>query len=114
MFLVIERMQNLHFHLPKSLVAGVVVCLSFASSAQDGRQEFVFRQQTPMGGDALILMPAKKRIQLMATPESKELEGVRQIRIGGDEFLRGPDGNPFRFYPRELKFRFSIGQRVTL
>ncbi|HUR37805.1 MAG TPA: hypothetical protein VM009_08305, partial [Terriglobales bacterium] len=46
--------------------------------------------------------------------ECKELEGVRQIRVGDDEFLRGPDGNPFRFYPRELKFRFSIGQRVTL
>ena len=92
---------------------GAAISLAVALSAQNIRQEFVFRQHTPMGGDALILMPAKQRIQLMATLDSKDLEGVRQIREGEDEFLRGPDGGPFRFYPQELKFRFSIGSKVT-
>ncbi len=99
-----------------ALLVAVLLGLAAAvldSAAQDGRQEFIFRQYTPMGGDALILMPAKQRLQLLATLESKELEGVRQIRLGKDEFLRGPDGGPFRFYPRELRFRLSIGQRIT-
>lgn len=92
--------------------AATVVLLSVALVAQ-ARQEFVFRQRTPMGGDALILMPAKKRLQLMATLESKDLEGVRQVREGDDEYLRAPDGGQYEFYPPELKFRFSIGQRLT-
>lgn len=107
-------MQNLLVLPRKSFFLGVTLCAALALSAQDGRQEFVFRQHTPMGGDALILMPAKQRLQLMATLESKELEGVRQIRQGKDEFLRAPDGGPFRFYPRELKFRFSVGRKITI
>jgi len=91
-----------------------IVSISFTGAAQDGRQEFIFRQHTPMGGDALILMPAKQRLQLLATLDSKELEGVRQIRYGKDEYLRGPDGAPFRFYPRDLGFRLSIGRKITL
>lgn len=112
MFPISVRMQNLHPGLPQPRLVAVALCLTFVLSAQD-RQEFVFRDRTPMGGDALILMPSKKRLQLLATLESKELEGVRQIRYGQDEYLRGPDGGPFRFYPRELRFRFSIGQKVT-
>lgn len=106
-------MQNLLVPARRWLLLVAVAGVSFASAAQDGRQEFIFRHHTPMGGDALILMPAKQRLQLLATLESKELEGVRQIRHGKDEFLRGPDGNPFRHYPRELRFRFSIGSKVT-
>ena len=105
-------MQNLQSGMRKSRLLATALCLSFALAAQE-RQEFVFRDRTPMGGDALILMPAKKRLQLVATLESKELEGVRQIHYGRDEFLRGPDGGPFRFYPHELRFRFRIGQKVT-
>ncbi|HUS19196.1 MAG TPA: hypothetical protein VMZ25_06065 [Terriglobales bacterium] len=88
--------------------------MAIYSSAQQARQIFTFRHHTPMGGDAVILMPAKERIQLMATLESKELEGVRQIRDGKDEYLRAADGGPFRFYPSELKFRFSIGKKILL
>jgi hypothetical protein len=112
MLLVTAWMQNLLIPARNSLLLSAMVCLAFGSSAQELRQEFVFRQHTPMGGDALILMPAKKRIQLLATLDSKELEGVRQIRQGQDHFLRAPDGGPFRFYPEELKFRFSIGQNL--
>jgi hypothetical protein len=114
-------MQNLPTPVLRLLsfgaVFGVVLLaiapLRLTSFAQETRQEFIFRHFTPMGGDALILMPAKQRLQLLATLESKELEGVRQIREGKDEFLRGPDGGPFRYYPRELRFRLSIGQKVT-
>ena len=111
MFPIPVRMQNLQPDSGKWLVAAAL-CATLALAAQE-RREFVFRHHTPMGGDSLILMPSKKRVQLLATLESKELEGVRQIRYGQDEFLRGPDGGPFRFYPQELKFRFSIGQKVT-
>jgi hypothetical protein len=104
------RMQKLQ---PGRYRAVLVALLLIGLLEAQVRQEFIFRQRTPMGGDSLILLPAKKRIQLVATLESKELEGVRQIRYGSDEFLRGPDGEPFRFYPRELKFRFSIGAKVT-
>lgn len=111
MFPISVRMQNLQSG-SRPWLAAAILCLTLVVAAQD-RREFVFRHHTPMGGDALILLPSKKRLQLLATLESKELEGVRQIRYGRDEFLRGPDGGPFRFYPKELRFRFSIGQKVT-
>ncbi len=110
------RTSGLRLLSSGALVGAVLLAfasVSLISVAQDGRQEFIFRQYTPMGGDALILMPAKQRLQLLATLESKELEGVRQIREGKDEFLRRPDGGPFQYYPRELRFRLSIGQKVT-
>lgn len=106
-------MQNLLVPDPKSVVTALVVCLAIAAPAQNGRQEVIFRTHTPMGGDALILMPAKQKLQLLATMEAKELEGVRQINDGRDQYLRGPDGEPFRHYPRELRFRFSIGKKVA-
>ncbi|MEO6119564.1 MAG: hypothetical protein ABIP12_02650 [Terriglobales bacterium] len=110
---VAARMQNLQVPARRLLLLVALASVTFTSAAQDKRQEFIFRHHTPMGGDALILMPAKQRLQVLATLESKELEGVRQIRIGKDEFLRGPDGTPFRHYPRELRFRFSIGRKVV-
>lgn len=112
MFAVPVRMQKLQSGPRRTLFGIGVLSLTLVLAAQD-RQEFVFRHLTPMGGDAVILMPARQKIQLMATLESKELEGVRQIRYGRDEFLRGPKGEPVPFYPRELRFRFSIGKRVV-
>lgn len=113
-------MQNLLSSARRSFLPGLltglalatIASVSLSSVAQEGRQEFIFRHYTPMGGDSLMLMPAKERLQVLATLQSKELEGVRQIRVGQDEFLRGPDGAPFRYYPRELGFRLSIGHRL--
>lgn len=111
MFTVPVRMQNLQTGRLRPSAAGLILLLTLAASGQQ-RQESIFRTMTPMGGDTVQLMPAKTRIQIMASMESKELEGVRQIRDGQDEFLRAPDGSAFVWYPKELKFRFSIGSKM--
>ncbi|HUQ49784.1 MAG TPA: hypothetical protein VM056_03635 [Terriglobales bacterium] len=112
MFPIPVQMQNLHIGRIRLVVAGLLLALVLTASGQQ-RQESVFRTITPMGGDTVQLMPAKARLQILASMESKELEGVRQIRDGEDEFLRGPDGSAFKWYPKDLKFRFSIGSSLV-
>lgn len=113
MFPVPVRMQKLQSGWCRTLLASAAASLLVLALPAQDRREFVFRQLTPMGGDAVILMPARQKIQLMATLEAKELEGVRQIKYGDDVFLRGPNGESIRYYPRELRFRFSIGKKVV-
>ncbi|HUQ50381.1 MAG TPA: hypothetical protein VM056_06680 [Terriglobales bacterium] len=106
------QMQNLHTGRLRPAAAGLLLVLVLTASGQK-RQESIFRTITPMGGDTVQLMPAKARLQILASMESKELEGVRQIRDGADEFLRGPDGRAFMWYPKDLKFRFTIGSSMV-
>jgi hypothetical protein len=67
----------------------------------------------PLGGDSILLEPAKQRLNMLATVECKDFEKIKIVGMGRDRKVLDLDGNPLRYFPRELIFRFTIGARTA-
>jgi hypothetical protein len=67
----------------------------------------------PLGGDSIMLQPAKQRLNMLVTVESKGFDNVRLHGTGRSRSVTDLNGNPVRYYPRELSFRFTIGSRTS-
>src|SRR5437879_216196 len=97
------------FLLPLTLFGGFARAQSVASA--EGAQ---LHAAMPLGGDSILLEPAKQRLNMLATVECKEFENIRIVGLGRDRKVLDLEGNPLRNYPRELIFRFTIGSRTTI
>ena len=79
-----------------------------AVSQQRAVQEARFAKITPLGADAIRLMPANKILGLMVSVESAKLRNARVLNVEGRKVVEGGDGNEIKNYPDDLSFRVTI------
>jgi len=93
------RRVTLRFIVAATCLAGTVV-------PQTMRHRFLARM--PLDSELIQLMPAKQSYTMMLTWDCRELENWQMLRSADKTVIRDADGNEVKFYPRELRFRFTI------
>ncbi|MCU1286670.1 MAG: hypothetical protein JWO13_3020 [Acidobacteriales bacterium] len=83
---------------------------ALAQNPDDGTQ---LHAAMPLGGDSIILQPAKRRLNMLATVECKDFENIKLVGTGGTKKVLDTDGNPVKQYPPELGVRFTVGSRTV-
>jgi hypothetical protein len=66
-----------------------------------------------LGSDSILLQPARQRLNMLMTVECPEMERIVINGEGPARAARYTDGSPVRYYPQDISFRFTIGQRTA-
>jgi hypothetical protein len=73
---------------------------------------FEYHSVIPLGSDNLLLEPSKTPLFLLASAESRDFDGWRQVDDGSNHFIYGPDGAPVRKYPEFVNFRITASTKI--
>ena len=68
-------------------------------------------KRIPLGSDALLLQPAHRPIQILATAEAPQFEGWRLESRQGSPVLLDVSGKPVQELPRIINFRVTVSAR---
>ncbi len=66
-----------------------------------------------LGSDSILLQPTKQRLNMLLTVECPEMEKIIVRGDGPSRTATYDDGSTVKFYPQNLSFRFTIGQRTA-
>ena len=96
-----------------ALVAGALSLSHLAGAQASAYPEvaYEFHSVVPLGVETFKLSTAKQTINLLASAESQQFEGVRLVGNGGSRVVLGPDGSPIHVYPRQVVFRVTATAR---
>ena len=81
-------------------------CLGSTVSPQTTQHRFLSRM--PLDSELIQLMPAKQNYTMMLTWDCRELENWQMFKSVDKTVIKDADGNEVKYYPRELRFRFTI------
>jgi len=95
------------------LLAGALSLGQFAAAQAAAYPEvaYEFHSVVPLGVETFKLNTAKQTINLLASAESQQFEGIRLLGNGGSRVVLGPDGSQLRVYPRQVVFRVTATAR---
>lgn len=98
----------LHSPLTRTLLAALL--LTALAPAQT--KQYRFQARYPIDSDYIQLVPAKQKMTMFLTWECPEMESWQLIREPSRSVVRNDAGEEMKFYPQELKFRFTISART--
>ena len=81
-------------------------CIGGAAIPQTTQHRFLSRM--PLDSDVIQLMPAKQKFTMMLTWDCREMESWQLLKSPQKTVIKDAHGNEVRYYPRELRFRFTI------
>src|SRR5258705_2043858 len=95
------------------LLAGALSLGQFAAAQATAYPEvaYEFHSVVPLGVETFKLNTAKQTINLLASAESEQFEGIRLLGNGGSRVVLGPDRSQLRVYPRQVVFRVTATAR---
>jgi len=67
-----------------------------------------FLARMPLDSEIIQLMPAKEKLTMLLTWDCRELENWQLFKSANKALVKDAQGNEVRYYPRELRFRFTI------
>jgi hypothetical protein len=85
-------------------------CLIITAVPQVMQHRFMARM--PLDAEVIKLMPAKQNLTMMLTWDCHDMQDWQMFRGVKQTVIRDTQGNEVRFYPRELRFRFTITGRT--
>lgn len=90
--------------IASSLFAGNVASVS-------PKWELAYHSVVPLGQEAILLQPGNDALTFLASAESIDFEGWRQIYDSAGGTLVTADGRPVERYPRFVDFRVTVSAR---
>jgi hypothetical protein len=85
-------------------------CLLGAAVPQVTQYRFLARM--PLDSEIIQLVPAKQNLTMMLTWDCREMEDWQLLRGEKTSVVRDTQGKEVQYYPRELRFRFTISGRT--
>jgi hypothetical protein len=85
-------------------------CLLGAAVPQVTQYRFLARM--PLDSEIIQLVPAKQNLTMMLTWDCREMEDWQLLRGEKTSVVRDTHGKEVQYYPRELRFRFTISGRT--
>jgi hypothetical protein len=100
---------NLADALRKPTLRIMIIAASLALPAiPQSTQQHRFLARMPLDSEIIQLMPAKQKFTIMLTWDCREMEDWQLLRSPGKTVIKDTEGNEVHYYPRELRFRFTI------
>jgi hypothetical protein len=98
----------LHSPVTRTLLAALLL----TALAPSQTKQYRFQARYPIDSDYIQLVPAKQKMTMFLTWECPEMESWQLIREPSRSVVRNDAGEEMKFYPQELKFRFTISART--
>jgi hypothetical protein len=96
------------------VVASILIAPSFFAedvASLSPKWELAYHSVVPLGQDAILLEPGNHALFFLASAESIDFEGWRQIYNENRTSLLAADGHPVEHYPRFVDFRITASAR---